>query len=54
MVELVDYVNETWGSLLKTPANASRLKRWHAEGKIITLDAEGVDAAFHSGAIPPK
>ena len=54
MVELVDYVNETWGSLLRTPATASRLTRWHSEGKIITLDAEGVDAAFHSGAIPPK
>jgi len=53
-MELVDYVNEIYADLLKTPANASRLKRWHAEGKILTLDAEGVDAAFHSGAIPPK
>ena len=54
MVELVDYVNREYADSLKTPANASRLKRWHSEGKILTLDVEGVDAAFHSGAIPPK
>ena len=54
MVELVAYVNREYADLLKTPANASRLKRWHSEGKIKSLDQEGVDVAFHSGAIPPK
>ena len=54
MNELVDYVNREYADSLRTPANASRLKRWHSEGKIKSLDQEGVDVAFHSGAIPPK
>lgn len=54
MKELVEYVNANYGELLRHPATAETLRRWHGRGHIAEMTEAGIDAAFAAHKIPPR